>query len=61
MYPLLSKLPDEDNDEDEDENENEGGAGLGRQNKGLKSEVSKHKQELEHLQQKVVFFLLSFP
>lgn len=43
---------DEDNDEDEDENENEGGAGLGRQNKGLKSEVSKHKQELEHLQQK---------
>jgi len=52
---LLAKLIDEDDDEDDDEDEDgdEGGIGLGSQNKVLKSEVSKHKQQLEHLQQKV--------
>ena len=54
---LLSELLDEDDDEDEEEDEdNEGGAGLGGQNKVLKSEVSKHKQQLESLQQKVMYF-----
>lgn len=40
--------------DDEDEDEDEDGTGLGSQNKVLKSEVSKHKQQLERLQQKVL-------
>ena len=43
---VLTLLDDEDEDED--------GTGLGSQNKVLKSEVSKHKQQLERLQQKVI-------
>lgn len=38
----------------DEEAEDEDGTGLGSQNKVLKSEVSKHKQQLERLQQKVL-------
>lgn len=57
---LLAELIDEDDDEDEEEDEDdgEGGTGLGSQNKVLKTEVSKHKQQLERLQQKVGFLSL---
>lgn len=55
---LFAVLIDEDEDEDEDEDDDEGGSGVGSQNKVLKSEVSKHKQQLERLQQKVGFVLL---
>lgn len=47
-FMVLTLVDEEDEDEDED------GTGLGSQNKALKSEVSKHKQQLEHLQQKVL-------
>jgi len=59
---LLAKLIDEDDDEDdeEDNGDDEGGTGLGSQNKVLKSEVSKHKQQLERLQEKVGFLSPQF-
>lgn len=40
---------------DDDEGVDDDGAGLGPQNKVLKSEVSKHKQQLDRLKQKVGF------
>ncbi|XP_024364544.1 nucleolar complex-associated protein 2 [Physcomitrium patens] len=43
---------DADMDNDDSEDEDEDGSGLGSQNKMLKSEVSKHKHQLESLQQK---------